>query len=496
LILICFCAMASLLTLQGYWIVKYYRSTTVNFEKEANLAFEDGIKKELALRCDTIQAIMEKKMLDTSAFLISARFDQKDKTYVYTISSKGNENDKFSSSFSSPNLNKALPKNESDKSVRKQVAAILALSMRKEDMEQHTIYYRTQTLGRFLEEQTKKYQFDTTRLRPAFNRYLKDRSINVPYHFIVRKTDSTNNKGVIESASMRKHHIITRAFSTYRYSDDQNYVRAVFESPFGYVFSQIWLLLCSSFAMILLVAGCMIFILKTLFREKRLSAVKNDFISNITHEFKTPIATVSVALEALSNSEIRKDEEKNKRYLFHARNEVERLSFLVDKILNIAVYEDGESPLAKEEIIIDDTIKELINIYKITEGREACITYENDSNVVLLNVDKLQFQHAISNILDNSIKYSDEEVQVAVKVSAVEGALSIAIKDKGIGVDEKETSAIFEKFYRVSTGNRHPVKGFGLGLNYVKQIMSQHNGSYEIMSAPGKGTSITLIWPL
>ncbi|WP_158544335.1 sensor histidine kinase [Pedobacter miscanthi] len=484
--------MVTLLSLQVYWIVNYYKATLKDFEKEVNLAFEDGVKKELSLRCDTIQNIIEKKLLDTNAFLISARFDKKDKKYIYTVRAKGNEKDKFTSSFSLSDYSKAIPKNKSDTSVRKHVAGHLALLMREEDMESHVIYYRTQKLGIFMNEQANKYQFDTTRLRPAFNIYLKARNIKTPYNFIVKKIDSTNNKGIKKMG----YAFVTRAFETYRYTDDQRYVRAMFKSPSAYILSRMALLLFSSFAMIVIVSGCMIILLKRLFWEKRLSVIKNDFISNITHEFKTPISTVSVAIEALNNPIIRSDDDKYNRYLIHAKNEIERLNILVDKVLNIAIYEDGKSPVLKEKILFDNKIMEIIQLHEMKTRKGMVIDYKNDSQLKEINVDATQFQHAISNIIDNAIKYSGEEALIKVTVQKKEYFLTILVEDNGIGIAEKDISAVFEKFYRVSTGNSHPVKGHGLGLNYVKQIMHLHDGWYKMESKLGKGTKITLGWPL
>ncbi|MBE5320525.1 HAMP domain-containing histidine kinase [Pedobacter sp. MR2016-19] len=492
LIAICFSVMVALLSLQVYWIVNYYKATLKDFEKEVNLAFEDGIKKELNLRCDTIQNIIEKKLLDTNAFLISAKFDKKDKKYIYTVSAKGDEKDKFSSSFSLSDYSKALPKNKSDTSVRKHIAGQLAMLMREEDLETHTIYYRTQKLGLFMDEQTKKYQFDTTRLRPAFNIYLKARNIETPYRFIVKKVDSTNNKSI----KKLDYAFVTRAFQTYRFTDDQRYVRAMFKSPSAYILSRMALLLFSSFAMILIVSGCMIILLKRLFWEKRLSTIKNDFISNITHEFKTPISTVSVAIEALNNPIIRNDDDKYNRYLIHAKNEIERLNILVDKVLNIAIYEDGKSPLLREKVFFGDKIMEIIHLHEMKAGKRIAIDYQNRSELNEIHVDSTQFQHAISNIIDNAIKYSGEESLIKVTIKKKEDFLTIQVEDNGIGIAEKDIPAVFEKFYRVSTGNSHPVKGHGLGLNYVKQIMHLHNGWYKIESKLGKGTKITLGWPL
>lgn len=496
LVIVCLIAMTGLLALQAYWIVKYYNVTKINFEKEVNLAFEDGIKKELSLRCDTIQRIVENKILDTNAFVISAKLHNDDKKYVYTISSKENAKDKFSSSFSLANYSKALPKDKRDTSVRKHVAGMLALLMREEDLETHTIYYRTQKLGIFMNEQANKYQFDTTRLRPAFNLYLKERNIEVPYSFMVKKEDSTSNKSISNSKLTKFYPVITKAFSTYRYTDNQRYVRAMFKSPVSYIFSKVSLILFSSLAMILIISGCMIFILKSLFKEKRLSAIKNDFISNITHEFKTPIATVSVAIEALKNQTVLDDREKTDRYLVHAKNEIERLNVLVDKVMNLAVYEEGLSRINKENINIDDIIKDLIKHQELANTKKINIQYLNKSGENHLIADKVQFQHALNNILDNAIKYSIEETNINILINKDRNYLVLKLQDDGIGIAEKETLMVFDKFYRVSTGNNHPVKGHGLGLSYVKQIMQQHSGWYKIESKLGHGTTLILGWPI
>ncbi|WP_182953659.1 sensor histidine kinase [Pedobacter gandavensis] len=487
--------MIALLLLQVYWIVRHYRNTASDFVKEVNLAFEDGIKKESSLRCDTIQKIIENKILDTNAFVISAKLDETKKKYVYTVSDKGKEKDRFSSSFSLAEYSKALPKDKADTSVRRHVAASLAELLREEDLENHVVYYRTQKLGAFMSEQAKRYQFDTVRLRSAFNIYLQQRNINSPYHFVVKKNDSTTNSKGIEKTS-KDQSVYTKAFATYRYTDNQRFVRAVFESPFSYVLSRMWLMLLSSLSIMLIVSACMIFILKNLFKEKRLSAIKNDFISNITHEFKTPIATVAVAIEALTNPLIRSDDDKYKRYLLHAKTEIERLNVLVDKVLNISIYEDGKSSLLKEEIIFDEKITELISLHELSADKRVRIHYENNSSLKSIKVDKTQFQHALNNIIDNAVKYSLHEP--LIRITSVEDRhfLAIKIEDNGIGIAEKDVEAVFEKFYRVSTGDSHPVKGYGLGLNYVKQIMNQHNGWCKIESKLTVGTTITLGWPV
>jgi hypothetical protein len=184
-------AIVAFLFIQFYWIKTYYTSTLVNFERDINLAFEDGVKKEFMLRCDTIQQAIESNLLDSSKFIISSKFHPTEKVQVYTIRSTKDLKDKFSSSFSKQQLNQPLTKG--DVSLKQKIAAAFAQNIRQEDLENHFFYYRTQDLGRYIEEKTNHYQFDTASLRKTFNYYLNSRGIKSNYTFILKDKDSTLN---------------------------------------------------------------------------------------------------------------------------------------------------------------------------------------------------------------------------------------------------------------------------------------------------------------
>ena len=493
LIVFCLLAMLALLGLQAYWIVKYYQVTRFNFEKEVNMAFEDAVKKEFSVRCDTVQQLIEHNLLDTNQFIFSSNLDEKG-TRIYNIFAKGKRKNKMLSSFSFSELNDSL--SSDDEQMKQKVAQHFAKQLRTEDLENHVVYYRTQELGTFMVEKAYQYQFDTTRLRPILNRYLKARNIQIPYRFLTLKNDSTTNSSHFSQKLTRYFPVISKSYPTYRYTDNQRYVRAMFRNPFSYIISNMGLILISSIVLVLLIAICLTWMLKCLFREKKLAQIKNDFISNITHEFKTPIATVSVAIEALGNSEVRNDEHKTSRYLNHAKNEIERLNQLVDKVMNLSLYEDEQTEIHKEFIAIDEVIQELIQIHQVSNDKKPAIHYENKSDEKQLWVDKLKFRHAISNILDNSIKYSDGFPSINIDLLKENHHLVFRIQDNGIGIPDKDLHLVFDKFYRVNKGNRHLVKGHGLGLNYVKQIMQQHKGWYKIESKLGTGTTIILGWPI
>ena len=489
---LCLIAITILLGLQGYWISKYYVITKKNFATEVDLAFEDAVKKEFSNRADSIEKLLTAKLLDTNFFIITSKFDKKESRYIYNIKSSKDKSDEYISSFSSSDLNVDIGKDE--KRIRTKIATRFAELLRREDLEYHVVYYRTQDLGKFMLETTYKMEFDTTNLRPVLNRYLAERSIFENYQFYTKDKDSTTNKSNFNSTLLQKHPIITRALPTYRHAPGQNYVRVMFKDPYLYILSNMWLILISSVFLVALIAFCLSYLLKSLKNAKKLAHIKNDFISNITHEFKTPIATAMLAVDSLSDKTTRENEEKTNRYLKHAKNELMRISSLTDKILKLSLYDRTNYALKKENIQLNTVIQEIIDIY--TLQKSTCkITFGNNTTVSSILADKEQFQHAISNILENAIKYGNDPVEISISCDVETTHFVISVRDNGPGIDAAEIPLIFEKFYRGKQSNSLAIKGYGLGLNYVKQIMLQHKGWYTLASSTS-GTELKLAWPL
>lgn len=489
---LCFLAMLILLGLQGYWISKYYYITKQNFEKEVNLAFEDAFKKEFSLRADRIQEILKRKLLDSNSFTITSKLDQKDKKVIYTVADTKKPKDKFSSSFSLNDID-ILINDKNKKQVGNVIAQRFAEMLRNEDLNNHIVYYRTQQLGKYMLDLTHKLEFDTANLRPILDKYLADRSIYVKYNFYAKEKDSTTNSSTFSLAILKKYPIITRSLPTYKHNPGQNYIRVMFKDPFRYILANMWLILSSAIFLVLLIAFCLAYLLHILRKEKKLSIIKNDFISNITHEFKTPIATAMVAIESLNDTYVRQDEDKTTRYLKHAKNELMRISDLTDKILKISLYDSGNFEINKEKIQIDELIKEIIEVNKLTK-QGTNINFSNETGVDVIQADKTQFQHALANVIENAIKYGLSPIKIDISCELHENSLIIAIKDNGPGIAAAEIPFVFEKFYRANRQNQ-TIKGYGLGLNYVKQIMEQHNGWYTIKSNRD-GTELKLGWPI
>ncbi|MFD0752113.1 sensor histidine kinase [Mucilaginibacter calamicampi] len=490
----CAIALTLVLLLQFYWITKYYKVNQNDFEKEVNLAFEDALKKEFSLRCDTIQALIEQRLMDTTEFKISSEYSNRHQRLMYTISNAHNLKDKFiSSSFSFNGI--STPLLPGDTVLKRMIARKFAYNMRTEDLENHMVYYRTQNLGNFVDSSVKKYDFDTSRLRPVLNRYLAERNIRVPYKFYFRRQDSTLNRG-FNSKQTTAYPIITKAYPTYTQKPGQQYVRAMFTNPFSYVVSRMGLIFAASLIIIGVVAFSLIGLMRMLIKEKRLSAIKNDFISNITHEFKTPIATASAAIEALTNFDVLKDADKTQRYLSHSKNELAKLSLLVDKVLSSSLYDSKQFDIKPENIDADDAIQKIMEQFAAQPGKTVSWTYNNNAGTSNIQADKLYFEHAINNVIDNAVKYAGNDVTINIQTHLKNNFWLLTITDNGIGIEANNLPLVFEKFYRVPSGNKHLVKGHGLGLSYVKNIIERHGGWCSIASMPGKGTTLTLAWPV
>lgn len=270
------------------------------------------------------------------------------------------------------------------------------------------------------------------------------------------------------------------------------FVRASFESPLQFILQKmIWTLL-SSLALLVLTTLCFVYMLRTILKQKKLSEVKNDFINNMTHELKTPIATVSAAVEALQNFNALNDQRKTQTYLDISKNELQRLSDLVEKVLHIAAEEKEDFELFREDTDLNEVIDNILTNHQLKATKLIQVRYDNKLPGQTVNVDRTHLSNAINNLVDNAIKYSGDQVQLYIQCSEENGLLKIRVKDNGIGIPRMYQENIFDKFFRVPTGDLHNVKGFGLGLSYVKKIVEMHGGSIRVHSEPDKGTEFII----
>ncbi|MDD3003969.1 HAMP domain-containing sensor histidine kinase [Flavobacterium sp.] len=237
--------------------------------------------------------------------------------------------------------------------------------------------------------------------------------------------------------------------------------------------------------------------LNQLIKQRQISEIKTDFINNMTHEFKTPIATINLALDAIKSPKVIEDREKTMRYLQMIRDENKRMHAQVENVLRISKLEKRELEISKESTDIHDIIEEAIeHVNLIIEDRNGTINTHLNAKRTTVLLNDVHFTNVIVNVLDNAIKYSPEEPKIDVYTENVKDFIIIKVKDQGAGMNKMAQKRIFEKFYREHTGDIHNVKGHGLGLAYVKRIVEDHNGLITVESEKGKGSTFIIKLPL
>ena len=239
-----------------------------------------------------------------------------------------------------------------------------------------------------------------------------------------------------------------------------------------------------------------VLLLRSLVHQRRLTRIKNDFISNITHELKTPIATVSVAIEALRNFDALQDPQRTKEYLAISSNELQRLSFLVDKVLKLSMFEKQQIELKEEQVDLSQLVNEVVTSMKLQfEKYKAQVSVQLQGKDFTIHADRLHITSVLFNLLDNALKYSTGVPSIRVELKEHENEVELNVTDNGIGIPAEYRKKIFDKFFRVPAGNTHNVKGYGLGLSYVAYVVQRHYGSIEVESQPGIGSRFIVKLP-
>lgn len=274
------------------------------------------------------------------------------------------------------------------------------------------------------------------------------------------------------------------------------FYRAEFEDPGMYVLRKMSMQLLLSLLLIGLTVLSFIFIYRNLLAQKRLTDIKNEFIGNITHELKTPIATVSVAIEAMKNFNALQSPERTQEYLGIAGLELNRLSLLVDKVLRLSMFEKQQLELKNEWFDLKELLKEVTGSMQLQfEKTGAVVNVAYTGADFSLMADRVHISSVVYNLLDNALKYSKGNPVIDISVEAGSSQLMLRVTDNGLGIPAAYRDKIFDKFFRVPHGNKHNVKGYGLGLSYVAHIIKEHHGSIMVESEEGNGASFIIKLP-
>ena len=257
-----------------------------------------------------------------------------------------------------------------------------------------------------------------------------------------------------------------------------------------------WMIVGAVFFTLMIITAFYITV-NALLRQKKLSEIKNDFINNMTHEFKTPLATISLAVDALRNDKVAQDREKMNYFSGIIKEENKRMNKHVETILQAAVMDRQELTLNKVPLHVHNLVHEIMDNYKLQlEEKGARAELSLDARFDFIEADQVHFRNLISNLVDNAVKYSKDNLLIKIATYNTNKFIGIRIEDNGIGMSKETVRRIFEKFYRAHTGNLHNVKGFGLGLSYVKTVVDAHDGKIKVDSVLGKGSAFNLEIPL
>ena len=331
---------------------------------------------------------------------------------------------------------------------------------------------------------------------------VKMKGIEIPFEYGI---SSLENPSYLHYASSMKYKVsgLKSDKDTYSvnlfpndYSNSESYLRVYFPNQDRYIIRNIWMMYATSLLLILVVLGCFYVAVSTIVKQKQLADIKNDFINNMTHEFKTPISTISLATQMLGDELVTASPSMFKRYLGIIRDENKRLGSQVEKVLQTAQMERGEVRLNLGTVNVHQIIERVLeNISPQIELRDGIIDIDLQAENSEIQADEVHLTNIIFNLLDNANKYSPGKPIIKITTENTEKGLSIKVSDQGIGMTKESIKQIFEKFYRVPTGNVHDVKGFGLGLSYVKKMVEEHQGRINVVSKLGEGSEFEVVLP-
>ena len=337
-------------------------------------------------------------------------------------------------------------------------------------------------------------RIDSTQIDSLFHLELANQGVHTPFVFDI--LDAETGRLSFREEHPAKRLILESDYTLQLFPNDY-YVQSdtlllYFPDRSRFIWLRSWKVLIISVIIILVMSYIFYSSISSNLKQKKLSQIKNDFINNMTHELKTPISTISLACEALNDKNVSIKEESRDRFVGMINNENKRLSLLVDNVLKSAVWDSGDMKLNIKPTHLHPIIQKVADSFAIQiekkGGKLELELHAEDDNS---NVDEVHFSNILYNLLDNANKYSTENPEIKVITESKEDSIEVKINDNGIGISKDDQKKVFDKFYRVHTGNVHEVKGFGLGLNYVKRMIETFGGNIQLNSKKGIGTNVS-----
>ncbi|WP_279120962.1 sensor histidine kinase [Bacteroides acidifaciens] len=495
IVILVICSLAGIFVYQAYWLTGLYRTMKQDMENTIRDAMRTSDFNEIVLRVNELQkdnvehgsvTVSAGYGADGNSLVTSQTISYTDSTYKDTLHSRTETIADTVRTDTGSDEARAVASSESG----------LDVLLKKQDSLKELLLSIQQGIHAGVDTYI---DINLQRYDSLLNNVLKEHELEIPHHTLLIHTGRNADSTVmyIDTVGMAGDSSYIPTPRAVRYDYDFNMSRSqryqlVFEPVDSLVWKHMTGILTTSFIILLILGFSFWFLIRTLLRQKTLEEIKSDFTNNITHELKTPIAVAYAANDALLNFNQAEEKTKRDQYLRICQEQLQRLSSLVEQILSMSMERRKTFRLHPEEVNLKELIVSLVEQHQLKADKPAQITLEIEPETLTIVVDRTHFSNIISNLIDNAVKYSKERADITIRCRQTEQTVTISIADRGIGIPLDKQKHIFDKFYRVPTGNLHNVKGYGLGLFYVKSMVEKHGGTITVKSEPGKGSIFTI----
>ena len=481
---------AFLLGLQLYWNYQAYRNSVKSFKSETNDALDMAIDRLTNIRKDQMAAEYKKWMADTNLIVISCKYDTIHQVTLFNIKDKfplygEHTGTSLSLDAIKEKINLITP------NVKRNFINHFVNGNIYNQLNSKSVFFITQRLGNKLDSAFKNDQLNIKQLESLYKDELLKRDITTNYHFYI-KNYVFKKFGEVSLPS--KGYSFATRFSNYGFRVPLKAICAWFPDPNLVFLGKMKWILVSSLILIGITIFCFTYTVKTIFKQKKLTELKNEFVNNMTHELKTPVATINIAAEAIQDFNLSK--ESANEYLGIIRYQSSNLAQLIDQILKSVVMEQEMTILNITKTDVNNFVRKvLLEFAPQINKANATVNFMSIANDILINIDEALFKNALINLLDNALKYGGIEPVINISVRVYKEDVLISVADNGPGIPLQYQDKIFERFFRVPSGNLHNVKGYGLGLSYAKSIAELHSGSLKMISNLDNGTEFIITIP-
>ena len=369
----------------------------------------------------------------------------------------------------------------------------------EERLDQKARMLELQTLAKLLSESPIEDRINTSTLGRSIKMELKRQGINLDFKHAVKTFPRGKERFISGDRDYNSNQ--QNEYRIVLFPNDENpkpnWLYVYFPKQNTFLLKETGILVIPTFVLTAMLIGIFVFTIFIILRQKKLSNIKNDFINNMTHELKTPISTISLASQMLRDNSVSNTPKTIEHISGIIYQESKRLTTQVEKVLQMAVFNEGKLKLKFKEVNMNNLINSVVLNFELRiKSKNGQLTSELKADPCIIKGDEVHITNVLFNLLDNAVKYSKDEPKVMISTELKDEFLVVSVKDHGIGIDSEYIGQIFERFYRVPTGNVHDVKGFGLGLSYVKKIVEAHRGKIKVESALNKGTKFMIYFPI